>query len=130
MPSPSLRTQRRSKINPSPTLCAIPANDFALTLDKCRAESALGAQNDLSSQLGALISQWAGILDTYNRQIFSGTSDSLQYLQSLMADGKLMGTDTSTDSYDISTTLQKTIYGILVPQAWKESNYGYRPFIM
>ena len=107
------------------------ASALTITKDAMPASSqALTNQNKLSALVGKMIDQWLDILDKYNSKLFSGEASSIKMVDELITDGKVLNYKDLPDTQQLAKTLSKTIFGLLMPAAWKVSAADVRPFIM
>jgi hypothetical protein len=107
------------------------SNSITISKDSmAAATSALGAQNALTDQIGTLITQWTNTLASYNSLLFGGTDDGNTQLFDLIQFGHTLDFSVLPDTNDMAQSLQKTIFGMMIPAAWAEGNTKISPYIM
>ena len=106
-------------------------SSLTITKDSLPAASqALANQNTLSAMVGKLIDQWLATIDAYNKKLFSGDDEGLAQLTDLIANGRSLDYQHLPDTQELTATLTKTIFGLLMPRAWQVSAAGVHPFLM
>lgn len=96
-----------------------------------RAQNALEAQNELSAYVSQLIDTWRNVVSTYTADLFSGKAATLSDLFNQITSGKALNSAWGrTGLYDMEGIMKKTLFGILIPKAWQESNTDVHPVIL
>ncbi|KAL5340419.1 hypothetical protein BJX70DRAFT_360948 [Aspergillus crustosus] len=93
-------------------------------------DNPLSIQNALSEQLSALVISWRQTNRDYAKQLFNGSSSSVDRLGKIIANGKMVGPDSPPDVEDVVTAFKKSLYALLVPQAWRISEQKLNPFVI
>ena len=106
------------------------SNGITIAKDTSISGATLSAQNDLNTNLGNLIKIWTVTIDQYNKYVFNGTDSSISALYNSVDVGKVLEPGFSEDELDVQNTLEKTIYGFLIPQAWPLSNLDIFPVVV
>ena len=75
-----------------------------------------------------MVTTWEKAINTYNQNLFNGSSSSIDMLHSQITDGHVLEAGFSQDG--IQAAMEKAIYGFLIPQAWNLSNEDYAPVVM
>ena len=95
------------------------AKDLAST-DESKDE--LETQNELSSRLAVIVKIWRESIVNYAAMIFGGEERNLDLLGRVIANGKMIAEDTEVvDIISHSEAIERSLYAILIPMAWKVS---------
>jgi len=101
---------------------------FTLTKDLVDEEPGLGSQNALSTNVETVVKLWKEGLEAYTKDIFSGDDDNLYKLRRIIENGKLMDPYVDTPTLlELSASLDKVLYGLLIPTAWSISQDDINP---
>lgn len=89
------------------------------------------AQNQLADYVSQMISSWHSVVSDYTSGLFSGGATTLSQLHDQITDGKgLNPAWGSTGLYDMQTIMAQTLFGLLIPKAWQQSNEDVHPVIL
>ncbi|KAF4460291.1 DUTPase [Fusarium albosuccineum] len=89
----------------------------------------LGIQNDLSSSLGSIAKYWQSFIATTNADLFSGEEKNLNALFGMINDGSSI-TQLKIGDQDVLATVEKLLYGYMIPHAWAVSPDDLHPAII
>ncbi|RSL92417.1 hypothetical protein CEP52_013832 [Fusarium oligoseptatum] len=91
----------------------------------------LEAENLLANQISAIMRAWTGGMKSYATRMFNGSEASIKQLSKLMASGKLIDLLAQLgNATNIDLELKKTLYGMMVPMAWRVAGRDLNPFIL
>jgi hypothetical protein len=81
--------------------------------------------------------KWAQTVAAANKQIFSGSPESIEQLTQMIIDGRVLGESkgevakpTPLEDLEIQKFVEQAIYASLIPKAWSMSNEEFRPVIL
>ena len=77
-----------------------------------------------------MVQVWQQTIDQLNTQLFNGSAASIDALHAFITNGKMLSGDVVISDQDAQAPIEKTIYGYMIPQAWKLSNTNVTPFIV
>jgi hypothetical protein len=80
--------------------------------------------------MGNLVSLYYDTITAMNQDLFNGSTASIALLTTLIANGQMMEPGTAGTEDAIRGFFEKSIYGVLIPQAWSLSNKGIHPFVL
>lgn len=89
----------------------------------CRGQ-VLEEQNEISDTLSQLITVWMHTIVSLNEHLFNGSDVSIKLLGTMMADGQLLERGDPVSDPDIQQFLERSIFGILIPDAWALGQAG------
>ncbi|KAK7423527.1 hypothetical protein QQX98_000985 [Neonectria punicea] len=95
---------------------------LGFTWAKTHLPTAVEIQNDLTNSMGNLFEVWIESELELVRTLFSGASDSLLTLESLIDKGLVLEITRNLDLGDFLNVAQKIMYAKLLPLAWKTSS--------
>ncbi|KAJ4183363.1 hypothetical protein NW755_009854 [Fusarium falciforme] len=85
----------------------------------------------LADQVSGVTRAWRGGMQSYAKTLFNGSDPSIKRMSKLMASGKLLDPLSQLDNVGaINLELKKTLYGMLVPLAWRVAGRDLNPFIL
>ncbi|KAM0329547.1 hypothetical protein ACHAQA_004856 [Verticillium albo-atrum] len=91
----------------------------------------LETQNEVSEKLKIIINIWKDSIVQYAGKIFGGDDENIGKLGKIIANGKMIATNTDIPSVtELRETLERSIYAILIPMAWRLSDRGISPFVL
>jgi hypothetical protein len=77
-----------------------------------------------------MTSFWYGALENMAKDLFNGDDTSVDRLQSLLSEGKMITGDPTVPLTSVETKIESAMYAYLIPQAWSLSNEEVYPFIV
>lgn len=80
--------------------------------------------------MNGMVQVWQQTIDHLNMQLFNGSAASIDALHALITDGKMLSGNVAIDNESAKNSIEKTIYGYMIPQAWRLSNTHVTPFIV
>lgn len=92
--------------------------------------SSIAVTNKLSDNMNGMVTTWQQTVNTLNTQMFNGSAASINALYSLISNGKMLSGDVAISDETAQAAVEKTVYGYMIPQAWKLSNTHLSPFIV
>jgi hypothetical protein len=82
----------------------------------------------LEYQVSGITRAWRGGMQSYAKTLFNGSDASIKRMSKLMASGKLLDPLSQLDNaVGINLELKKTLYGMLVPLAWRVAGRDLNP---
>ncbi len=114
----------KDEINP------LVSNGITIAKDTSIPSQVLSAQNDLNTNLDILVKTWTKTLDTFNSQLFNGSDSSNKALYGMITQGKVLEAGFQEDALFVQQSIEKAIYGYLIPQAWPKSNLDLSPVVL
>ncbi|RDW87891.1 hypothetical protein BP5796_03585 [Coleophoma crateriformis] len=112
------------------TVNALVSNSVTLFKDNTEATSILNTQNTLSDFISTAVGLWVQNIEDLNSAIFDGTNTTL--ISTLINDGLSLDGNSATSgasTASIQTTMERALYGYLLPEAWAASTDGDLAFI-
>lgn len=84
------------------------------------AQGAINTQNDLSTQLGALVDSWANVTADVVSNLFSGTDESLAQLDTYIKDGDWSDPGFTNSRPELQSVMENVLFGGLIQKAWQQ----------
>lgn len=82
----------------------------------------------LEDQVSGITRAWRGGMESYAKTLFNGSEASIKRMSKLMASGKLIDPGSQLDNVGaINLELKKTLYGMLIPMAWRVAGRDLNP---
>lgn len=106
------------------------SNGITIAKDTSIPSQVLSAQNDLNTNLAILVKIWTQTLDSFNANLFNGSDSNNKILHDMITDGKVLEAGFQEDQLLVQQSIEKAIYGYLIPQAWPLSNKDLHPFVV
>ncbi|KAM0796585.1 hypothetical protein BDR22DRAFT_825040 [Usnea florida] len=104
------------------------SNGVTISKDAGLSGAIISATNSLDTNLGNMVTTWEHAINTYNQNLFNGSSSSINMLHSQITDGHVLEAGFQQDG--IQAAMEKAIYGFLIPQAWNLSNEDLAPVVI
>ncbi|KAL9129678.1 MAG: hypothetical protein Q9217_001920, partial [Psora testacea] len=82
-------------------------------------QGAINTQNDISTQLGALIDGWSEVTVDYVSNLFSGTDAGLEQLDAYIKGGDWCDPGFTNSRPELQTVMENVVYGGLIQKAWQ-----------
>jgi len=80
--------------------------------------------------VGNVIKTWYQTIDTYNNNLFNGSDASIKELYGMITAGKVLEPGFQQNELHLQSTVERAIYGFLIPAAWPLSNRDAHPVVM
>lgn len=77
-----------------------------------------------------MVSTFSNTINIYNEQIFNGSDSSNSLLFNHITKGQVLQADIEKDEPLIISSIERAIFGLLIPQAWSLSNMGLKPVVL
>ncbi|KAH6995181.1 hypothetical protein EDB80DRAFT_897412 [Ilyonectria destructans] len=94
---------------------------LGFSIGKSHIPAASDLQNDLTTTMGLIFESWIDSQFDFLHELFSGSSDGMLTLGSLMQDGLALDMTRDLDLEDMSNEAQKLIFSQMLPLAWDQS---------
>jgi hypothetical protein len=92
--------------------------------------SSIANTNRIDDNMNGMVQTWLQTIDSLNTNLFNGSAASIDSLHGLITNGQMLSGNTVISDQDARAPIEKTIYGYMIPQAWKLSNTAVTPFIV
>ena len=86
--------------------------------------------NELNANLASIVKAWQTTVDVNNQQLFNGSIASIGMLHNEITQGIVLEAGFQQDDLLLQNSIEKAIYGYLIPKAWSLSNEGIGPVVM
>ncbi|SCV50154.1 uncharacterized protein FFFS_09366 [Fusarium fujikuroi] len=106
-------------------------NSITIAKDTLKDDSALSAENSISTRLNAIVTVWQAEIVSMNEQLFNGSKENTDLLFTAITDGQMLETkhqDLGVDA--IQALVSKALFAELVPLAWQLSSSELGPVVI
>ncbi|WKT51246.1 hypothetical protein QSH57_016216 [Fusarium oxysporum f. sp. vasinfectum] len=106
-------------------------NSITIAKDTLKDDSALSAENSISTRLNAIVTIWQAEIVSMNEQLFNGSKENTDLLFTAITDGQMLETKHQDIGVDaIQAFVSKALFAELVPLAWQLSSSELGPVVI